>query len=96
MAWDGLEVAGSCWTKLHENGIGEIYIIGVVPGYEGRGLGRGLLAHGLDYLHRVRHVATAMLYVEADNTRAVGLYTSLGFEVVNTVDAYRYAGSAGN
>ena len=67
IAWDGPEVAGSCWTKVHESGAGEIYVIGVVPGWEGRGLGRTLVTCGLDYLHRKRHVATAMLFVEAQN-----------------------------
>ena len=89
VAWDGSEIAGSCWTKLHENGLGEIYIIGVVPGFEGRGLGRALLGRGLDHLHRARHVTTAMLYVEDDNHRATKLYSRLGFVVTNSVEAYR-------
>lgn len=91
LAWRGAQVAGSCWTKLHENGLGEIYIIGVVPGFEGRGLGRALLARGLDHLHRARHVTTAMLYVESDNHRATELYSRLGFVVTNSVEAYRPA-----
>ncbi len=88
LAWHGAQVAVSCWTKVHETGLGEIYIIGVVPGFEGRGLGRALLARGLDHLHTVRHVATAMLYVESDNLRATELYSRLGFEVTNSVEAY--------
>ncbi len=83
-------LAGSCWTKIHDDGVGEIYIIGVVPSWEGRGLGRDLVAHGLHYLGNVRHARTAMLYVEATNERAVRLYRELGFEKIRTVAAYRY------
>jgi mycothiol synthase len=91
VAWDGSEIAGSCWTKVHENGIGEIYVVGVVPGREGRGLGKTLVTHGLEYLHTKRHVANAMLFVESDNERATSLYAGLGFRVVRTLQAYTYS-----
>lgn len=94
VAWDGDRVAGSCWTKVHESGLGEIYIIGVVPKWEGRGLGRALVSVGLDHLANRRHVRQAMLFVESENERAVGLYQSLGFETVHSVEAYRYAPGA--
>lgn len=90
VAWDGAAIAGSCWTKVHENGTGEIYVIGVTPPWEGRGLGRSLVAYGLDYLHEKRHAATAVLYVESGNTRATKLYEGLGFEVARSLHAYRY------
>ncbi len=91
LAWDGDELAGSCWTKIHDDGLGEIYIVGVVPGWEGRGLGRALVCHGLDYLGNKRHVSKARLYVEAENERAVGLYAKLGFQTTRILEAYRYA-----
>ena len=35
LAWANGELAGSCWTKIHDDGTGEIYIIGVVPAWRG-------------------------------------------------------------
>ncbi|MCP4306903.1 MAG: mycothiol synthase [bacterium] len=94
LAWENDRLAGSCWTKIHDDGLGEIYIIGVVPGWEGRGLGKGLVLHGLNYLGNTRHLARAMLFVESANDRALGLYRELGFEAERTVAAYRYAPNA--
>ncbi len=88
LAWDKDELAGSCWTKIHEDGVGEIYIIGVVPAWEGRGLGRDLVSHGLRYLGETRHLTKSMLFVESANRRAMHLYEALGFEVARTVVAY--------
>lgn len=79
-----------CWTKVHGGGgpnnghdhghdpIGEIYVIGVDPEFQGEGLGRLLTLAGMDYLQRIG-LRTVMLYVEGDNTRAVQLYEDLGF-----------------
>jgi mycothiol synthase len=89
VAWEGNTLVGSCWTKLHDGGVGEIYIIGVLPGWEGRGLGRALVALGLGYLARSKDATEAMLYVESVNEAATKLYQSLGFEVTGTVAAYR-------
>jgi len=90
LAWEGDRVVGSCWTKLHDDGVGEIYMIGVIPEWSGRGLGTTLLCLGLDYLFIVGHAERAMLFVEGDNERATRLYEELGFAVVETVSAYTY------
>jgi mycothiol synthase len=91
LAWIDQQLVGSCWTKLHENGVGEIYIIGVAPGWEGRGLGKGLVAVGLDHLGTVRHARQGMLFVEASNRRATQLYEQLGFQVKDRVSAYSHS-----
>jgi mycothiol synthase len=72
-------LAAFCWTKVHrEPPLGEIYVIGVDPDFQGRGLGRALTLAGLEHL-ATRGIPTAMLYVEATNTPALVLYRSLGF-----------------
>jgi len=80
MAWWGTDLAGFCWTKRHGAAEGEIYIIGAVPGYQGRGLGKALVLEGMRYLAAVG-CTNVFLYTEGDNSRAVALYESLGFEI---------------
>lgn len=74
---------GYHWTKIHPGAdghppLGEVYVIGVVPAAQGRGLGRLLTVLGIRHLQR-QGVDAVMLYVDADNTSAVGLYRKLGF-----------------
>lgn len=74
------------WTKVEpveggagEPSAGEVYVLGVDPDYQGRGLGtvttllglRHLLARGLDRV---------TLYVDGDNAAAISTYHRLGFE----------------
>ncbi|MBM3673253.1 MAG: mycothiol synthase [Actinobacteria bacterium] len=89
---DGL--AGFCWTKVHPaappnepQALGEIYVIGVDPDHQGTGLGRALVVAGLDSLHQ-RGTPVGMLFVDASNEPAVGLYESLGFTVARADRAY--------
>ena len=78
----GAGLLGFHWTKQHGGGLGEVYVLGVDPEAEGRGLAKALLLHGLSHL-RTRGNDTVELYVEADSARAVGLYQSRGFSVAS-------------
>lgn len=73
-------LAGFCWVKLPAESAapGEIYIVGVDPDQQGRGLGRFLTQAGLAHM-RANGRPGAQLYVEADNTAALALYAQTGF-----------------
>lgn len=84
-------LVGFHWTKVHDDRIGEVYVLGVDPGAQGRGLGRALTVVGLAHLgQRLGGAADpeVMLYVEADNAAALGTYRNLGFTVVSVDTAY--------
>ncbi|MEU1816444.1 mycothiol synthase [Streptomyces roseifaciens] len=77
------------WTKVHaEEGLGEVYVLGVAPGAQGGGLGKSLTAIGLRHLAG-QGLPTAMLYVDADNAAAVAVYEGLGFQIHETDLMYR-------
>lgn len=81
-----------CWTKIHgahshshdgqeEHGhdpIGELYVMGVDPKFQERGIGRAITIAGLSYLRR-QGLMSAMLYVDAKNSAAIKLYKDLDF-----------------
>ncbi|MFJ3956113.1 mycothiol synthase [Arthrobacter sp. NPDC090010] len=76
-------IAGFHWTKMQpalagHPAQGEVYVVGIVPSSQGKGLGKTLTRKGIEYL-RQHGARTVLLYTEADNTPAVRLYESLGF-----------------
>ena len=82
---------GFHWTKIEAEQPagereGEVYAVGVSPDAQGTGLGRSLTLTGMDYLARLGldgsedPLRAIVLYVDADNSAAVGLYRSLGFK----------------
>ncbi|MFW0785534.1 mycothiol synthase [Gordonia sp. CPCC 206044] len=77
-AADPGHLLGFHWTKVHDADLGEVYIVGVDPAAQGRGLGRLLTLAGLHHLLR-RGMAEVELYVEGDNTAALRTYEHLGF-----------------
>jgi mycothiol synthase len=68
--------------------IGEVYIVGVDPSEQGRGLGPALTLTGLHSL-RARGLSDVLLYVDESNVAAVKTYTRLGFERHATDVLYR-------
>ncbi|WP_028636576.1 mycothiol synthase [Nocardioides sp. URHA0032] len=78
VATDGDRMLGFHWTKQHSAELGEVYVVGIDPAAQGRGLGKTLTLGGLHHLAS-RGVAEVLLYVESDNAPAVALYSGLGF-----------------
>jgi mycothiol synthase len=79
---------GFHWTKVHPEGIGEVYVLGVDPGGHRRGLGAALTVAGLEHLAG-RGLDTVMLYTDESNEAAVRLYRRLGFEVWSADVSYQ-------
>ncbi|MFF4050897.1 mycothiol synthase [Streptomyces chartreusis] len=89
LAEQGGELVGFHWTKVHaEEGLGEVYVLGVRPGAQGGGLGKALTTIGLRHL-AAQGLPAAMLYVDADNKAAVSVYERLGFTTYETDLMYR-------
>ena len=99
------KLAGFCWTKVHgghthkhsneeaehdHDPIGEIYIMGVDPIQQGKGIGRAVTIAGLKFL-RYQGIFSAMLYVDEQNSPAIKLYQSLGFKEWGRDVLYRLA-----
>ncbi|MBF6349604.1 mycothiol synthase [Nocardia flavorosea] len=87
---------GFHWTKVHHDEnppAGEVYVVGIDPAAQGRGLGRLLTLIGLHHL-RDAGLDEVLLYTEADNTAAVRTYSRLGFGPAHIDIAY--AAPAGN
>ncbi|MFJ1703640.1 mycothiol synthase [Kitasatospora sp. NPDC088346] len=88
------EPVGFHWTKVHPDGLGEVYVVGVAPGEQGSGLGRALTAAGLRHLLLERKVPAVLLYVDADNPAAVRVYERLGFTIHEVDLMYRVQAAA--
>ena len=87
------QMIGFVWTKVHgakshqhdgqeshdHAAIGEIYITGIDPAFEGIGLGKVLTSTGLNYL-KYQGIEDGILYVDEENFAALNLYKSLGFK----------------
>jgi mycothiol synthase len=71
-------LVGFHWTKVHPDGTGEVYVLGVSPRAQSGGLGLALLSAGLEHL-AARGVRDVLLYVDDSNAAAMGLYRRYGF-----------------
>jgi mycothiol synthase len=90
----GAALVGAHWTKWPAGpagtALGEVYVVGVDPSEQGRGLGPALTVIGLRWL-RARGADTALLYVDGGNERARRSYARLGFTTWTTDVLYRRA-----
>ena len=83
LAVKGNEIVGFVWTKIHQDlvnqdPVGELYVVGVDPDHAHQGIGRAVSVTAINYLI-TKGLKRSMLYVDADNEKGLGLYTSLGF-----------------
>ncbi len=83
---EGDKAIGYCWTgTTFENGapssrVGRILMLGVVPNYRGKGIGKKLVLAGITRL-KSKGLQVVELTVDSENKAACALYKSVGFEV---------------
>lgn len=76
---EGGDLAGYMWVKREgENTTAEIYVLGVSPDAQGRGLGKFLTEYAMAHM-ATRGVTEMDLYVEGDNHPALATYAAYGF-----------------
>jgi mycothiol synthase len=88
---------GYCWTLVNPEAsaaagpnVGRIYMLGVDPDYQGRGIGKRALLAGLAHL-RGKGIEVAELTVDSQNAAACALYESGGFKISSTSAWYEKA-----
>lgn len=79
-----LHVQQPSLRRSHVRGLG----IAVSPEWQGRGVGRRLMARLLDWADNWGAVLRVELWVHVDNERAIALYRSLGFQEEGRHRAY--------
>ena len=96
-------VAAFHWTKVDPEQhssvdptrpAGEVYVVGVHPAYQGRGLGRPVTALGLAHLAGLG-LPEVVLYVDGDNAAALRTYTTMGFRSIMVDVMYSLAARSG-
>lgn len=76
---EGGDLAGYMWVKREgESTTAEIYVLGVSPNAQGRGLGKFLTEYAMAHM-ATRGVTEMDLYVEGDNHPALATYEAYGF-----------------
>ena len=83
IAFENKKIIGFCWTKIHHDFVnqdptGELYVIGVDPDSHAQGIGKAVANTALNYLKQ-KGLNQVMLYVDADNHKALKLYSALDF-----------------
>jgi mycothiol synthase len=86
IAYKGDRPVGYCWTRKiliagpdPQENKGLIHMMGVVPEYRSKGIGKKVLLAGLKYL-RCNNICRVELTVDKKNPAARGLYESVGFK----------------
>ncbi len=85
------EYNGNIVGKTHLQIIGDegsIFGLGILPESRGLGLGRKLLLESIRQLYEL-NASSIMLQVESENSNALNLYKSCGFEETSVMDYYK-------
>ncbi|MEK4091586.1 MULTISPECIES: GNAT family N-acetyltransferase [unclassified Viridibacillus] len=81
---DHEEIKGYVYVEADaENGEGTIEYIAVDVRFRKQGIGRKLLLHGLDFLFTYDSIAEISLTVQRNESGAIHLYESAGFDIVH-------------
>ncbi|MEV6522683.1 GNAT family N-acetyltransferase [Longispora sp. NPDC051575] len=88
-AWDGDELAGVVVNTIGADGTGGTPWVAVLPRWRRRGLARALMYRSLDLLAARGVTRTALHTVLENENDSVGLYESVGYEVVARRPRYR-------
>lgn len=83
----GENILGKAHIRYHDN-TAIFSDIGILPNFQGHGLGTELLAHCINHCLQEGY-SLLCLDVETENTSALKLYTRLGFEVINACDYWQ-------
>lgn len=70
--------------------VAEINLIITHPDHQGRGIGRAMMEAMIDLAERWMNIERLSLVVFTENTNAIHLYRSLGFEIEGTMRSYGY------
>ena len=68
------------YNEENNTKVGWVDILGVNPPNRKTGIGRSLLSNGMRWIYD-QGMDTIYLGMDAENSKALGLYTSLGYEI---------------
>jgi len=87
LACDADKPIGYCWTRINfwknkakSKSNGRIYMLGVDPDHQGKGIGKQVLLAGLSYM-KSKDLRFVELTVDSKNKAACALYRSVGFKL---------------
>ncbi|MFC5450468.1 GNAT family N-acetyltransferase [Paenibacillus aestuarii] len=81
---------GKIGALVEGDGRAFIYGFCVLPEYRSKGLGRQILRHTIELLKSREQAKTVKLEVAVENEKALGLYESCGFQMLNANDYYEF------
>lgn len=87
----GGALTGCCWTRLHRDGAGEVYLVAVRPGSRRRGMGGDLLESGIADLEAEGGEET-IAHWDHGNEGAERLYRRWGFTVEAAIPVFALVG----
>lgn len=89
-------IVGASFVKANQPGLGgHVANAGfmVAANVTGRGVGRALAEHAIDWAHGMGFTAMQFNFVISTNTRAIALWKNLGFSIVGTLPlAFQHQG----